>query len=231
MRFNIYFLDNLYFCILGILLGLTVRHYFYDYIPFTKFFGFIEKIIYSFIKFIKKLFCLIITNRSAITETALSCANEFKKTVSGEDLLEFQQDYTHVLLEDDIDPFIKEIERHPYDTPSLENCFIRNGVAWYDFQALRLSKQYEELDNRSLIRMLERIIQKYMRSTRKTSSVIHIVMATPTRFYFGMALSKYGERELLKLQQNYDSIAIDNTVPVLEEEVIDLFSEKDSDVT
>lgn len=251
-----YICAELTFCYLGMLLGIVIRHYFDDSIPFDRIFEKVEKFIFivvnflyklkqnRFIQFVgkivkksilvffnalKKMGNVIYKNRDAIEETALNCANEIHKEITGKELPEFELNNVFVLRNDEEDAFTKQFEGHPYDTPLLVNSFVQKGVAWYDFQALGFMERYEDLDRKSLIRMLEVNIQKYMRETRSMYADIYIQIATPTRFYFGIALSRHGQKELMKLRQMQDSLITEEAPLLLEEEVIDLFANLEDD--
>lgn len=246
--------DFLYI-VLGSLIGIILRHYFYENIPFDRIFGLVEKVVYVCADFLQKitrcrcfrfivstlkrclLTCfnalkwfgkLIYKNRTAIRTATVKCANAVMETATGEDIAKFHLDYTRGLMDGDIESFIKSIEGHPYDVVTLDNCYIQEGVYWYNFSAWELSKSYEDLDLDSRIKMLEKKLQKYMGSTRKVTVDIYITMAAPTGFCFGMALSRYGEETLEKLRQKNAVATKEESSPQLEE-VIDLFADSDGD--
>lgn len=236
---------------MGFFTGLLIRHYLDEQIPFERIFSKLEyginsianflyrlkhnRIIRLFGKIIKKFLCaifkvlkwvgtLIYKNRIAIGKSILNFAKATAKTITGADLAEYQCDNSLIILCDEEERFTEQFAGHPYDTPLFIASNIIDGVCWYDYQAIRLAKRYEDLSPKTLTRMLENQIQMYMKSTRMTKVDIFVKMATPTRFYFGIALSKHGQKELAKLRQNQVIMITEEATQPLEEEIIDLFS-------
>uniref|UniRef100_UPI00405773F3 hypothetical protein n=1 Tax=Acetatifactor sp. TaxID=1872090 RepID=UPI00405773F3 len=248
-------LCNISLIVLLVMLGIILRHYFDEDIPFDKILGKIEKLIYRvanllyrmkqnrFLRFVcrtikscvltifrvlKRFGSFIYKNRVAIGNATVKVANEICKTVTNEDIEECRPNYALMFTGEDIEKVTKMITGHPYDTPVLINWFSSDGVAWYDFQTMRLVKQYEDLDRKALIKMLELTLQKHVIETRGQNAVIYISIATATRFYFGMAFSKYGEKQLAKMRINNEALIPKDSLSPLEE-VIDPVPQKVGD--
>ena len=209
-----------------IIVGIVIYHYFSDVIPFDTVFEktgtFIKKCAAGFSNALKRLASLVYRNRAAIAGTAVRFAREAKKFITDEDIRECQPDYVFLLIRDDILIITKWLSGHPYDTPVLVNCFQAGGVSWYDFRAVRLARQYQDLDRLSLKKMLLHILQKYFLETRGVAAVIYIEIATDTRCYFGIALSAYGERQLEEKYRKAAAADVRKPAPPALEEEIDL---------
>lgn len=245
-----YIIFSLLYCFVGVLIGIVLRHYLDEKISFNKIFSKVEHLVNSSINclyrlrrnrlvqfigniikncilsiyhFLKWFVNLIYKNRVAIGKNIMHCATEIVNTANGKDLLKYQIDNSLILQADEEDNFTERFAGHPYDTPSFVNSQIQEGVSWYEIQAIRLVSRYENLSPQNLTRMAEKIIQKYMKNTRKTNVDIFVKIATPTRLYFGIALSMQGQKVLLKERQNQASVMIEDAPPPLEE-AIDLFS-------
>lgn len=95
------------------------------------------------------------------------------------------------------------LDGHPYDTPSLESYIPNeNGIAWYDISAIGLVHMYRDLTCKQLADMVYKIIQNYFMKTRGVQVFIYILVVTPTRLYFAIALSEEGRKSLEKQALN-----------------------------
>ena len=223
MDYFIFLLTGMLLC--GLMLGITIRHYFADNIPFDRLFDRLEtflnktetllyklkknKYVRSVCKMLKKLAVMtasvlkwlirkLIENRTAIWNAMKKLLISAKEACNGDDIRKLLPDNTLALEHGDTVALTGKMAGHPYDTPAFADYSCRDGIAWYDFRAFGLSGRYGDLDRESLAVMLEHIIRNHMWETRGRRAVIFIRMATPTRLNFGIALSRCGEEELEK---------------------------------
>ena len=225
----------------GILFGLTFYHYRtprqQDFLE--SMFGKMESIVYGSISLLKKIagsrctrfirrksrefINFLAQHRADAWKLFLAAAGWMIKNGSREECQEAVQDPSLQLTEWDIGALEGRLNGHPYDSPLFYGCAILEGVAWYDFRAPGLAQRYGGIDMRTLVLLSENTIRKYMRETRRRDIVLLTKAASPTQFYFGIALSPYGEKQLARECQKIAAAAdVRKPAPSALEEEIDL---------
>lgn len=94
---------------------------------------------------------------------------------------------------------VAELDKHPYDTPSLSSYLPEYGGAmWIDVSAVGLISKYHDLPKEKIGAIIEKVIQNYFMKSRNTQVRIYFLVVTATRLYFAIPLSKDGQRNLDK---------------------------------
>lgn len=119
------------------------------------------------------------------------------KELTGNDLQEYVVNPGLVLTNQETLELIGDLNGHPYDTPAWENYTPNiNGISWTDVKAVGLVERYKDITNEQIATICRNIIETYFMKTRNDKPIVYIKVATPTRLYFAVALSKDGKRFL-----------------------------------
>ena len=127
---------------------------------------------------------------------------------------------------------VKRLDGHPYDTPTLISYIPNsNGVSYYEIGAVGLVEKYKGLTVSELAQLILHVIRNFFMETRNIQVWIYLIVVSPTRLRFAVALSEEGRR-ILELQlQRSDSACVntDSGSSVIEEEILEETADSESE--
>lgn len=153
---------------------------------------------------------------------------ECRACLNGEDIEEYMVNPSSKLVEDDVVELSKRLDGRPYDTPTFNSWANNLGVARYEYCACGLAEKYKGLEMKDMAKICQYQIENYYMETRWGRPYVVIEVVTPVRLQFAVALSKHGQ-DLLEKQKNSLPSVIEHPAAILEEEIIDLSEDSDTE--